>query len=324
MWDFSLSGALAAMRKTAPFIVFRMLVYFGIALLYILATGLGSGLGYGLTSFGDNPGSGAGWGALIGFTGASGFLYWAREYILYLVKAGHIAVLIQHHDGKQLPEGRGQIDYAREIVTTRFKEASFLFALDQLIKGVLKILNGVIFTLTAFLPIPGIDNLRRIVNSVLNLSLTYVDEILLAQCIRNDDKNPWESARQGLILYAQNYPAFIKNAIWLAVFMWGLTLLIFILIMGPVFALLQLFPGELGFWAFIISFLVAWSFKSALLEPLAMYALMQVYFKHIEGQEPNPEWEQRLSAASDKFRQLSDKATSAFSPGASKPTAAPH
>ena len=58
----------------------------------------------------------------------------------------------------------------------------------------------------------------------------------------------------------------------------------------------------LGFWAFIISFLVAWSFKSALLEPLAMYALMQVYFKHIEGQEPNPEWEQRLSAASGKFQ----------------------
>ena len=270
------------------------------------------------------PVSGGAWlVSLIGLSGASGFLYWARQYVSYLVKVAHVAVLIHYHDGEPLPGGRSEIDYAREIVTTRFKEASLLFALDQLIKGVLKILNGVIFTLTAFLPITGLDNLRRFVNSILNLSLTYVDEILLAQCLRNGGKNPWESARLGLILYAQNYPAFIKNAIWLAVFMWGLTLLIFILIMGPVFALLQLFPGELGFWAFVISFLVAWSFKSALLEPLAMYALMQVYFKRIEGQEPNPEWEQRLNAASDKFRELSDKARSAFSPGASKSTAAP-
>jgi hypothetical protein len=48
---------------------------------------------------------------------------------------------------------------------------------------------------------------------------------------------------------------------------------------------------------------------------------MQVYFKEIEGQTPNPEWTARLEHASSKFRDLAQKAsdwvpTSAAPPGA--------
>src|SRR5690606_11877816 len=93
MWDFNFSQALKLMLKTSPFILLRMAIYFGITLAYLIATGIGAGIGYGVTAFGDKPGSGALWGAFIGFGGISGLLYWAREYILYLVKAAHIAVL---------------------------------------------------------------------------------------------------------------------------------------------------------------------------------------------------------------------------------------
>ena len=67
MWDFSISNAFGAMVRTMPYLVVRMLVYFGIALLYIVATGGGGAIGYGFTSFGDGEGAGAFWGALIGF-----------------------------------------------------------------------------------------------------------------------------------------------------------------------------------------------------------------------------------------------------------------
>src|SRR4030095_8849477 len=63
MWDFQIGRAFGAMVKTAPFIVFRMLVYFGIGLLYVLATGTGGAIGYGVTAFGDAKGSGAPLGA---------------------------------------------------------------------------------------------------------------------------------------------------------------------------------------------------------------------------------------------------------------------
>jgi hypothetical protein len=39
-----------------------------------------------------------------------------------------------------------------------------------------------------------------------------------------------------------------------------------------------------------------------------MTALMQVFFKVTEGQEPNPEWEAKLEKGSKKFREMKDKA----------------
>ena len=53
MWDFSLAGAVGLMRRTLPFLLLRLAVYVGITLAYILVTGLGAGIGYGLTSWGD-------------------------------------------------------------------------------------------------------------------------------------------------------------------------------------------------------------------------------------------------------------------------------
>lgn len=289
MWDFSLAGAFSAMRRTYPFILFRMAVYFGIALFYVFATGGGSALGYGFGSFGDGEGRGAGamYGAIFGFAGASGILYWAREYILYLVKAGHIAVLVKIMDGEELPEGRNQITYAGQIVKERFGEASLLFALDQLIKGVLNVITGTINFFAGFLPIPAVQNIIRVGNAILKMSLTYVDEIILAANIRQNSQNPWETSRQSLVLYAQNFGTMAKNAAWLWLFMWLLTLLIFFIILGPVLALVAIFPGNMGFVGFAVAFVFAWSFKAALIEPIAIYALMQAYFKKIEGQEPN-------------------------------------
>ena len=90
MWDFKMGQAVGAMIKTAPFIIFRIIIYVGIALAYVLAVGVGAGLGYGLGSIGDEPGGWAFGGGFIGFGIVSVALYWAREYLLYLVKAGHV------------------------------------------------------------------------------------------------------------------------------------------------------------------------------------------------------------------------------------------
>jgi len=314
MWDFSLSNAFAAMVRTAPFILLRMAIYFGVALLYIIAVGTGGAIGYGLTSS-DGQGAGAFYGALFGFAGVSGVLYWAREYILYMVKAGHIAVLVRLYDDKPLPGGKGQITFAAKEVKSRFAQASLLFAIDQIIKGVLKAVTGTLSGIGAFLPIPGLQNLVKMVNAVVRMSLTYVDEIILAQILRKGEGNPWEISRRGLVLYAQNAKTIVKNAIWLSLFMWALTLLIFILVMAPVLAVMAAVSGVTEFWGLVIAFLIAWSFRKALLEPLAIQALMQVYFTAIEGQEPNQEWDERLSQLSKKFRELKNKATQAVMPG---------
>jgi hypothetical protein len=310
MWDFSFSKALGMVIKTLPFVILRMLVYFGIGFAYLVAIGAGALVGYGFGHIGsspDAPTGGAFWGGLIGFGVTSAVLYLAREYILYLVKAAHIAVLVDVLDGKQIPGGQGQISYGTQFVKTHFTESSVLFGVDQLIKGVLRAFFNTINIFTAFLPVPALQTLIRIAEAVVRMSLTYVDEIILAHLIRTRTTNPWKTAEEGLILYAQNYKHFLKNAAWLSVFLWVLTILVFVVIVGPFAALAAVIHG--GFvWTLAFAFIFAWATKAAILEPVAIACLMQVYFKTIEGQTPNAEWEQRLEQASGKFRELGAKA----------------
>ncbi|EKF19887.1 hypothetical protein [Nitratireductor pacificus] len=314
MWDFDIGRTLAIMARTWPFIAFRMIVYFGITAAYIFATGAGAGVGYGVghvTSDPDGPTSFALWGGIAGFGLVSVIVYWIREYILYVVKAGHIAVMVHLIDGRDVPEGQGQIAYARGVVTERFAEANVLFVLDQLIKGVIRVLTGLLGGVAAFLPIPGLDALIRFVNTVIRLSLTYVDEIILGYSIRIGSSTPFDTARQGIVLYAQNGKTMVKNAVWLALFMWILAFVVFLVMLAPAAAILYAMPGQLAGWSFVLAIVFAWAVKAALIEPFAIAALMSVYFKTIEGQTPNPEWDRRLSDASKQFRELKDRALGA-------------
>ena len=191
---------------------------------------------------------------------------------------------------------------------THFAESSVLFGVDQLIKGVLRSLFGTINFFTAFLPIPALQQLIRLAEAVIRMSLTYVDEIILAYLIRTKTKNPWGTARDGLILFAQNYTHFLKNAAWLSVMMWGLTFALFIVLLAPAAALVALVHSNSAFWAFGFAVVFAVAVKKAVMEPIAIAALMQVYFKEIEGQTPNAEWTARLEQVSTKFRDLAQKA----------------
>jgi len=298
------------MKKTAPFLVFRFLIYSGITLAYVIATGVGAGAGFLIGHIGKNPESFSFFGGLIGFGLVSAGVYLVREYLLYMVKAGHIAVLVELMDGKTLPEGKGQIDYAQQMVRDRFSESSVLFGIDQLIKGVLKAFNSVFFTIANFLPIPGLQGLVKFINTIINLSLTYLDEVILAHNFRTRADNPWKSGQTALVLYAQNYQAFLKNAFFMAFFIWGLTFLVFLIILAPVAGLVSLFPGFGGSLTVIFALVFAWGVKQAVIEPIGMTALMQVFFQVTAGQEPNPEWDAKLDAASAKFGEIKANALS--------------
>jgi len=307
--DFKIGQVLGLMGKTMPFLVFRFLIYFAITLTYVLMTGVGAGVGWGIGRIAtEDPAGFSMWGGIIGFGIVSAVAYFLREYLLYMVKAGHIAVLVELMEGKEIPGGRSQIDHAQRVVRERFMESSVLFGVDQLIKAVLKAFNRVFFTITAFIPIPGLQGIARFVNTIINLSLTYLDEVILAYNIKTGSTNPWASSRTALVLYAQNYKIFLKNAFFLAFVIWGLTFLVFLIILGPVLAIVSFIPAVAGPLTLIIAVIMAWGIKQAVIEPIGMTALMQVFFKVTEGQQANPEWEGKLDGASKKFSQFKDKA----------------
>src|SRR5690606_2728781 len=152
--------------RTWPFIVFRLIVYFGITVAYVVATGAGAGIGYGVGNISDDPGGFALWGGIAGFGLVSAIVSWIREYIFYVVKAGHIAVMVHLIDGREVPDGQGQIEYAKTVVKARFAEANVLFVVDQLLKGVIRVITGLIGGVANFLPIPGLQTIAGFVNTV--------------------------------------------------------------------------------------------------------------------------------------------------------------
>lgn len=312
MWDFNIGQTLGLMARTWPFIALRLVVYFGITVAYIFATGAGAGVGYGVGHISDSPATFALWGGIFGFGLVSAVVYWIREYILYVVKAGHIAVMVHLIDGREVPDGQGQIGYATSVVKARFAEANVLFVVDQLIKGVVAVITGLISGTASMIPIAGLQALANFFNTVVRISLTYVDEIILGYNIRTNSQAPFEGARQGVVLYAQNGRTMVKNAVWLAIFMWVLALAVFLVMLAPAAAILYMMPGQLAGWSFVLALVFAWAIKAALIEPFVIAALMQVYFRAIEGQTPNAEWDRKLTEASSHFRELKDKAADAF------------
>lgn len=310
MWDFSFGRAIAMVLQTLPFVILRGLVYAGMAIAYVAAVGTGAGIGWllGRVAGADAAAGGAFWGGLAGFGLTAAILYLLREYLLYLLKAAHIAVLVELLDGKGVPAGKSQIGYGKDVVTARFTESSVLFGLDQLIKGVLAAIAGLVRGLTAFLPIPALQTLVNIFNAVMRMSLTYVDEIILAHLIRTRTANPWATAQDGLVLYAQNYRHLLRNAAWLTLLMWAAVAALFLLFLGPAAALLAAFPRAGSVWVFVLALVFAWAVKKAVMEPIAIAALMQVYFGVIAGQVPDPDWRARLDDCSARFRDLGRKA----------------
>ncbi len=306
MWDFSIGSALAMMARTLPFILLRVAVYFGMALGYVLVTGTGAGIGYGIGGLGDDGfrASSTLWGGLAGFGLFGAIMYWAREYVLYIVKAGHIAVLVELIDGRPMPQGRSQIAHAATVVRQRFAQASVLFAIDQLVRGVIGAITGLVRGVLTLLPIPGARQVSGLLHAFLRVAVGLIDEVILAHAIRSRATDPWASAREALVLYGQNYRTMLKNAAWLAVIVYGLSFVVFLVMLAPAALVVYLMPGAWAAGGFVFALLFAWAVKAALLEPFAVACMMQVYFRAIEGQSPDPEWDARLEQMSGHFRKL--------------------
>jgi hypothetical protein len=310
MWDFSIGRTLELMRQTLPFIALRIVVYFGIALAYVLVTGVGAGVGWGVGVLGDADfqASSTAWGGIVGFGLTAGAIYFLREYILYLVKAGHIAVLVELLEGRGIPQGQTQIGYANEIVAARFVEASVLFGVDQLVKGVLAAVTGLLQGIATLLPIPGLQNVVGVIRAFLRIAVGLLDEVILGYAMRTRSSNPWQSAQTALVLYAQNYKVMLRNAAWLTIVTYGLAFVVFLVMLAPAAALVWFIPNAWGAGGIVFALLFAWAVKQALIEPFAIAAMMDVYFRVIEGQTPDPEWGERIGQVSKKFRALGEKA----------------
>ncbi|MBZ0122548.1 MAG: hypothetical protein K8F31_01525, partial [Roseovarius sp.] len=276
----------------------------------VLATGTGAGIGWGVGAMGDADfrAGATFWGGAAGFGLTAAVLYFLREYILYMVKAGHIAVMVEYLDGRELPPGRSQIAHAQEIVKARFGQANVLFAIDQLVRGVIRAITGLVEGLASLLPIPAVSGLMRIVRAFLRVAVGLIDEVILAYLIRNRSENPWSDSRDALVLYGQNARPLLVNAALIALVTYALAFIVFLVMLAPAAAVVYLIPGAWSAGGFVFAILFAWAVKAAVLEPFALACLLQAYFRLTDGQQPDPDWVARLDGVSAKFKKLGQRA----------------
>jgi len=314
MWSFSILRSLGLVLATWPFVVLRVLILGGLTLAFVVAVAIGAGLGWGVGHVGstDFQAGATVWGGIIGAIGVAVWVWTLREYLLYLVTAGHVAAMVMALDGRALPSGRAQIEFAVATVKARFGEVHLLFVLDQLVKGAVRAVTGLIGAVGFLGFVPGLQPLLRLLEAVLRMSTTFVDEVVLAREIRMASDDPWTTARQGVVLYAQNAKAILWNAVWLTLFRWVVTIGLYIVLLTPTGLAALIVPGPTTAWVLIFTLLFAVALQRSIVDPFCIASLMQVYFARIEGQTPDAAWDTTLAEASAPFRDLVERARGAF------------
>ena len=301
------SIAVGLLRRTTPFLLLNAGVYAGFFLAIIAWLAAFGGLA---VLFSTRVELLAVIFLLIAITGPGVLLALARRYLLYLVQGAHIAVAttLLLHD--RIPEGQGQIAFGRAQVQSRFRDVSFLFLLDKLIHGVVSTFTRSFVRIVDMLPLGGaFSNVARIGATIVNRSVSYVDEAILSYAIAKEQQNVWSSARHGIILYAQSY----KPILGVAVKTWLLGRVIFLavlVVLGIPGVLVLLAFDAIWFQAVVIVgvLMLSWLIVAATYEPFAAIYTLVTYHKAIEGVEVNAVWDQRLQQVSKQFREMVGKA----------------
>lgn len=309
--------AVALVARTLPYAVVRFGILLGfsfVTIIWLLLT-FGGAAWLGATTW---PLVGIGW-MVVGL-GLYGYVWWLIvRYALYLIQAGHIAVLTELITTGQIGNGAtGMFEYGKRVVTERFGQVNLLFALDLLIKGVVHAFNRTLEWIAHLLPIPGLQSIVGIVNAIVRAATTYIDETIFSYNLARGDDNAWRSSKDALIYYAQNSKEILKTAIWVVVFDKVLTAIVWIVMLAPAFLLLAILPAS---WApggfvggLVIAALFASNVRQAFLRPIFLVMVMAKFHVVVRHQAINLEWDERLTSVSGKFREIKDKASAGWSP----------
>ncbi|MBM3422037.1 MAG: hypothetical protein FJY09_02100 [Chlorobi bacterium] len=244
------------------------------------------------------------------FAGGFGFRF-IREYVLYLLQAGHIALITEIVENGALPQGISQTSWAKERVMGYFREVSVLALVDQLVKGVLVSLNRTLFNIMQALPIPALEGLASVVQRIVTFSLTYIDESVIAWTFRTKNPNVFDAAKSGIIIYCQSWKSLLKNAVALTLLSYIFVIFTTVLFMVPLGAVALFLPQSWAFGKFalfILALFLGIAAKWILFDPVACTSTLLTFLDEAERTAPDPVWESRIEAVSEQFRTIREKA----------------
>jgi hypothetical protein len=303
--------AFGLLMRTLPYALvrFAILVAFSVAtiLWFVVTFGGGAWLGARLAV----P---IGWVWIIGGLCLYGYVWQTiLRYALHLIECGHVAVLTELITrGSLRSGGQGMFAYGRQIVQAKFGEATLLFGLHTLVRGVVGAFNRTLDFIGELLPVPGLDAVMRIINLILRAATRYIDKAIFSYNLARGDENPWRSSRDGLVYYCQNAKEILKTAAWIVVLDRVLTVLAWIVLLAPSAALALALPESVRNLGTIVYILIAALFASniraAFIKPLFLIMVIVKFHTMIEGQAINETWDSRLTQLSGQFAKIKEEA----------------
>jgi hypothetical protein len=310
------STALSLTMRTLPYAMarFGILLAFSIATITWFVVTLG---GAALLGRVVSPWIGVGW-FVVGL-GVYGWVWWfVVRYMLYLIQAGHVAVLTELVTVGRIGAGsEGMFAYGKRVVTERFGQANALFALDLIVKGIVHTFSRTLDWIAGAISVAGLRAVVGIGNAIVRAATTYIGETLFSYNLARGDDNPWRSSKDGLIYYAQNSTDILKTAMWVVVLDKVLTVLLWIVMLAPALVLLTVLPSTAvpgGVVALVIAALLASNVRQAFLKPMFLVMVMTRFHVAVRNQAINLEWDARLSQISSQFRGLTGRVAAGWQP----------
>ncbi|MDE5589376.1 MAG: hypothetical protein K2J60_09630 [Acetatifactor sp.] len=234
----------------------------------------------------------------------------SQYYAGYLIKAGHIAVVTCLLTTGSLPEN--SFEYGKEIVKKKFATAAAYFAVDRLVSGAVKQINGGLDIVGNVLgKIPGMDSLVSFAKSFVNIALGNVDECCLAYTFYNEEQSAFKSAADGVVIYFQNWKTILKNALKTALITLLLSSVAWLLLLGVTIAILSAtgMPGfNVFFVAVILAMMIVLIVKSSVMDSYTMVCMVCSYMQVAPDTEITFDLYDKLCKLSSKFKNLFQKA----------------
>lgn len=306
-------------QRTLPFFIARILIYGIFGLVALIFLGIVIGVGFLFAKlFGDSSGAFIIL-MLIAFGVVYGGLKFVERYVLYIVKIGHVSVIVELLRTGSIPEGKGQVAYGKEQVTKNFGTANVAFVLDQMVHATVRQIQRWILRVgELFSFIPGHKNILGVLNAILSVSLNYIDEAIVSYIFvkKREGRNEsvWKLAGDGVVLYAQSWKAILKTAAISVIMIYLFNIVVFLMFTIPFMFISKLLTSnapETGFLfgalALVAAYVVTTVLKRALVDPIVTIAMIRAYQMGIQNLEPAIDMEQQLMGVSSKFRNLVER-----------------
>jgi hypothetical protein len=297
--------ASSIIAKTFPFVLIRLLAYLiffiGICLYTFIVVKIFGAI--------QPKGVFGGFLFILFLGGGWGIYRFVRNYINYMIKAAHIAVVSELAINGSIPEGLSMYQHGVGKVKKFFAASNLLFAVDRLVSASVRQIQRALSKIGNFLGfIPYIKVVVNVLNIFVDIILNYVDECIMAYIFLNEGQSAWKSAADGVVLYAQNWKTILKTGGKILAFLLVFFVAAFFIFNGiamNIFEGMDAFAEALAIVMTIVFILVL---KWAVIDSIIMIYMIINYIKVAYGAEPSYDLYGKLKGMSKKFGELVGKA----------------